>query len=184
VSAAGPHHRRWEAVFWDRDGTLIEDPGYLSDPEKVRWIPGAREVLAKLKENRVHQFLFTNQSGVGRGWYTLDEARSVTAKMLFLGNFPEDLFTDSCYATESPDEAHHRGGNAYRKPSPRFILEMVAKYHLDPSRCLMVGDKPSDWEAAREAGILSLGFGQKGPFEPDFRVQSWEDSGVWEIFPD
>ena len=71
----------YDAVFFDRDGTLIEDPGYLSDPAEVVLLPGAADAVLSLNEERIPAILVTNQSGIGRGYYSEDDFRAVQAEL-------------------------------------------------------------------------------------------------------
>lgn len=137
-----------KALFLDRDGTLIPDKGYLSDPDGVELIPGVLNALQTARDLGYLLFLFTNQSGIGRGFYTLEEAQACNQRMLDLLGFGNDLFAAICIAPETPDQP-----SEYRKPSPRFILEMKAKHSLDPELCWMVGDRESDVEAGHNAKI-------------------------------
>jgi len=139
-----------KALFLDRDGTLIFDKHYLSDPDGVELIPGVANALRKAKELGYQLFLFTNQSGVARGLYTLDDVLRCNARMEELLGLPRPVFTDVCIAIEGPDE--HDG---YRKPSPRFILESIIRHRLAPAQCWMIGDRESDIEAGLKAGIHS-----------------------------
>lgn len=136
------------ALFLDRDGTLIVDKHYLHDPAGVEVLPGVPKGLQRAQELGYELFLFTNQSGIGRGMYTLDDTVRCNARMEELIGLPGPLFTDVCIAPEAPDQPQQ-----YRKPSPRFIVESIARYHLDKSRCWMVGDNKADVEAAKNAGI-------------------------------
>ena len=137
-----------KALFIDRDDTLIVDKVYLSDPAGVELLPGVPEGLRRARELGYKLFLFTNQSGIGRGYYTLEDAHRVNARMEELIGLPRPLFVEIGIAPEAPDQP-----SLYRKPSPRFILEMIAKYELDPSQCIMVGDRESDIEAGINAKI-------------------------------
>ncbi len=135
------------AVFFDRDGTLIEDAGYLSDPAGVKPLPGVAEALARLRRAGVLLFLFTNQSGINRGFFTREAAEACnleTERKLGL----QSGFDGVCIAPETPEEPL-----VYRKPSPRYILETIRSRGLEPSRVWMVGDKESDIEAGRRAGV-------------------------------
>jgi D-glycero-D-manno-heptose 1,7-bisphosphate phosphatase len=136
------------ALFLDRDGTLIIDKVYLSDPSGVEIIPGSAESLRKARELGYKLFLFTNQSGIGRGYHTIEDTHKVNARMEDLLGLPQPVFDDICIAPEAPGQP-----SAYRKPSPRFITEMIAKHALDPAACWMVGDAPADIGAALAAGI-------------------------------
>lgn len=135
------------AVFLDRDGTLIHDAGYLSDPAGVVVLPGAVEGLRRLRDAGFLLFLLTNQSGVGRGLYTLEDVHRVNARMLEMLGLGADLFRGVGIAPEAPDQPP-----VYRKPSPRYILEQAALHGLDLARSWMVGDRPGDWEAGLAAG--------------------------------
>lgn len=137
-----------QAVFLDRDGTLIENRHYLASPEGVALLPGVREGLARVRDAGAKLFLFTNQSGVGRGYFTLADVEAQNRRMLELLDLGDDLFARICIAPERPDEPA-----VYRKPSPRFIHEMLAEHALPAEAAWMVGDSPSDWEAGINAGI-------------------------------
>jgi D-glycero-D-manno-heptose 1,7-bisphosphate phosphatase len=136
------------ALFLDRDGTLIVDKVYLSDPAGVELIPGAADALRRARGLGFLLFLFTNQSGIGRGLHRIDDTHRVNARMEELLGLLPPVFDGTCIAPEAPDQP-----SAYRKPSPRFIAETVAAYRLDPAECWMVGDSPADVGAALAAGI-------------------------------
>lgn len=135
------------ALFLDRDGTLIHDPGYLHEPENVVLLPGVAGALRELRKRGALFFLHTNQSGPARGMFTLSDVLACNARMEELIGIP-DLFAAVCIADEPPGTP---GG--YRKPSPRFILETIERFGLDSGRCLVVGDKRRDLESAANAGI-------------------------------
>ena len=137
-----------KALFLDRDGTLIYDMMYLCRPELVTLIPGVRESLRWFQEQDWLLFLFSNQSGVERGYYTLEEAQACTQRMIDLLDLTNPLFTQICLATELPSEQPR-----YRKPSPRFILECLEMYHLNPQNCWMVGDQITDVQAGLAAHV-------------------------------
>ena len=139
------------AWFLDRDGTVIEHIPYLHDPARVRLLPGVKDALAAAKVRGDKLFLFTNQSGIGRGMFTLADAEACNARMLELLGLGDDLFTDVCIAPEAPGQP-----TQYRKPKPDFILESIAQHGLDPETCFMIGDTASDWRAGLNAGINSI----------------------------
>lgn len=136
------------AVFLDRDGTLIEDAHYLSDPGGVVLLPGVQEAVARARAAGVPMFLFTNQSGIARGLLTLDDVEAVNRRMIKMLGCGDDVFADICIAPEHPDDTPR-----YRKPSPRFIQETLARRRIDRAGAWMVGDSPVDWEAGLNAGI-------------------------------
>jgi D-glycero-D-manno-heptose 1,7-bisphosphate phosphatase len=137
-----------KALFLDRDGTLILDKHYLADPTGVELIPGAADGLKQARALGYQLFLFTNQSGIGRGLYTLEDALRCNTRMEELIGLPSPLFADVCIAPEAPDQPQE-----YRKPSPRFILESIDRHGLDPAQCWMVGDNIADVQAGLSAKI-------------------------------
>jgi D-glycero-D-manno-heptose 1,7-bisphosphate phosphatase len=147
------------ALFLDRDGTLIEHVAYLHDPTQVKLAQGVKEALVKAESEGLLLFLFTNQSGVGRGFFTLEAALACNAAVGRLLGLAEPVFAAECTAPEHPGEPL-----VYRKPSPRFIEEMVERFALDPARCWMIGDQAVDMEAAKLAGINGLQVGVDGSF--------------------
>lgn len=142
-------------IFFDRDGTLIEDCNYLSDPAKICLLPGVKTALKQLKKRPCLFFLFTNQSGIGRGFFTYEVVERCHQRMLELLEETSDFFTQICIAPGTPDNP-----DPYRKPSPKFILECLAKYQLNPDKCWMIGDKPSDIQAGVNAHIHTLFLGK------------------------
>lgn len=141
-----------KALFLDRDGTIIVDKNYLADPAQVELIPGAVESLSLAASLGYLLFLFTNQSGIGRKYFTMDDVVRIHERMMALIGLPHPVFVETCIAPETSDEPQ-----VYRKPSPRFILEMIRKHSLDPRQCYMVGDANSDVMAGVNAGIRSIG---------------------------
>jgi len=139
-----------KALFLDRDGTIIHDRDYLADPAGVELIPGAAAALHRARELGYLLFLFTNQSGIGRGFHTIEDTHRCNARMEELLALPAPAFAATCIAPEAPDQP-----SLYRKPSPRFILEMIAQHRLDPAHCWMIGDRESDIDAGLAAGIRS-----------------------------
>lgn len=140
-----------KALFLDRDGTVIYDKDYLSDPNDVELIPGTDTALRTALALGYRLFLVTNQSGIGRGYYTAEDFHKVNERMIELLGLPRPVFTEICVAPETPDQP-----SEYRKPSPKFIEEMIAKYNLDPEKCYMVGDKQCDVMTGINAGINAV----------------------------
>jgi D-glycero-D-manno-heptose 1,7-bisphosphate phosphatase len=136
------------ALFLDRDGTLIIDKVYLSDPAGVELLPGVADGLRRAKALGYMLFLFSNQSGIGRGLHTLEDTHRVNARMEELLGLGSPLFTAVGIAPEAPGQPV-----VYRKPSPRFILEQMERHKLEPEQCWMVGDSAADVGAALAADI-------------------------------
>lgn len=139
-----------KAIFLDRDGTLNVDYGYVYQPEKIHLLPGVPEALDFFIKKDFLLFLFTNQPGIERGMYTRQDVEACHQQLQALLG-PSRCFQEICIAAEAEVAPHH-----YRKPSPRFILEMLEKYHLDPQQSYMVGDKETDAFAGLSGGIHSI----------------------------
>jgi D-glycero-D-manno-heptose 1,7-bisphosphate phosphatase len=139
------------ALFLDRDGTLIVDQDYLHDPEGVVLLPGVTDALRHARKVGYRLYLFTNQSGIGRGYFSIADVHRCNARMLELIGLGDDLFSGECIAPERPEEP-----SKYRKPSPAYLLETIARDALDPRSCYMVGDKEADVMAGLNAGIHAV----------------------------
>ncbi len=164
------------ALFLDRDGTLIVDKVYLADPRGVELIPGAAEGLRRARELGYGIFLFTNQSGIGRGYHSIEDTQRVNARMEELLGLPAPVFDGVCVAPEGPDQP-----SLYRKPSPRFILETLAARGLDPAQCWMVGDSAADVRAGLAAGIRAAAV-RTGRVPPDAITEA--QAGQVPVFDD
>ena len=137
-----------KALFLDRDGTLIIDKAYLADPAGVELFPGTAAALGRARSLGYKLFLFTNQSGIGRGLHTIEDTHRVNARMEELLGLPRPIFDGICVAPEAPGQPV-----AYRKPSPRYLLETIAAHALDPEQCWIVGDSAADLAAGLAAKI-------------------------------
>lgn len=152
---------RPQALFLDRDGTLIFDKHYLHEPAEVELIAGTREAVARALSAGCQLFLLTNQSGIGRGFFTMSDYQKCHQRLVELLGVRENDFSACGIAPESPDEP-----SRYRKPSPAFVLEQLAAFpQLDPSRCWMVGDRMSDWQTGINAGIRSAAVASGKPID-------------------
>ena len=133
------------ALFLDRDDTIVRDEGYMSRPEQIVLLPGAADALRRARAAGFRLYLVTNQSGIGRGYYTLADAEACNRRLEALLGL---AFDGICIAPERPDEP-----SRYRKPSPAYLLERIAADGLDPARCRAIGDKVSDLECGLAAGV-------------------------------
>src|ERR1035437_1211423 len=136
------------AIFLDRDGTLIVEKNYLHRPEDVVILPGAGAALKKLSDAGFKLLIVTNQSGIGRGYFTLADAGRVNEH---LGReFAHDgvRFEKTYIAPEAPDQPG-RG----RKPSPQFLFDARDEFDLNLAESFMVGDKLIDLECGWNAGV-------------------------------
>jgi D-glycero-D-manno-heptose 1,7-bisphosphate phosphatase len=144
-------------VFLDRDGTLMDEVDFCRDPAHVRAIPGAKERLARLRENGWATVVITNQSGIGRGIIRPEEYEAVHAELLR----QLDGQIDGAYFC--PDVPPHITDR--RKPGIGMIEEAVHDLELDLSRAYFVGDKPMDIACGHNAGLPAIlvrtGYGER-----------------------
>ncbi len=155
------------ALFIDRDGTLMEEVDHCCDPALVKAYAGAAEELMRARALGWATIIVTNQSGIGRGYFTVDQFEAVQRELLRqLG----DVIDASYMAPDHPDNPSPR-----RKPAPGMLLEAAVEHALDLSRSWMIGDKAIDIECGRNAGtrtiLVETGYGKNtAECAPDHRV--------------
>lgn len=136
------------AVFFDRDGVLNIDRGYVSRIEDFEWVDGAREAVSAVRRAGWLAVIVTNQSGIGRGFYSEEDFLVLTSWML------GDIDVDGVYyCPHHPDEEC-----VGRKPRTGMIAAAQRDFKMDLSRSVLVGDKETDMEAAKAAGMRGLRF--------------------------
>lgn len=140
-----------KAVFLDRDGTVIhEKPGtYLSDPAKVRPYKSAADAFKLLKKLGFKFFIVSNQSGIGRGYFTDKEVNAVHARMLKL--LKPAVIEEIVFCPHAPEQRCD-----CRKPAPKLGLRLIKKYNIDPKQSYMIGDKKADVEFGRAIGFTPV----------------------------
>ena len=136
------------AVFLDRDGTLIAEKNYLHRPADVDIFPGAGAALKRLADAGFKLFVVTNQSGIGRGYFTLADAERVNEHVNRELARDGVHFEKTYIAPEAPDQPS-RG----RKPAPQFLFDARDEFDLDLAESFMVGDKLIDLECGWNAGV-------------------------------
>jgi D-glycero-D-manno-heptose 1,7-bisphosphate phosphatase len=137
------------AVFVDRDGTIMQDADYCSDPKQVQIFPGVPEALRRLKWKGFKLIVITNQSGIGRGLFTIEQYRAVEAEVLRqLG----DGLIDATYFCPDVPGQH----SSCRKPAPGMIVQATREHRIDLSRSFFIGDKEIDAECGRNAGVRTI----------------------------
>ncbi len=149
------------AVFLDRDGVLIEERHYLHRPEEVVIIPGTAPALKRLLDAGYLLFMVTNQSGVGRGYFTMEDVAKVHQHLESEFEKQGVRFKQIYIAPEAPDQPS-RG----RKPSPQFLFDARDFHGVDLSGSYMIGDKLIDLECGWNAGVkksilVRTGYGTK-----------------------
>jgi D-glycero-D-manno-heptose 1,7-bisphosphate phosphatase len=147
-------------VLFDRDETIVVDVPFNGDPEKVMPAPNARALLDRLRAAGLPLAVVSNQSGIGRGFITAEQADAVNRRVdELLGPFAG--FFVCPHAPEDACEC--------RKPHPKLILDAARALGVDPACCVVVGDRESDVEAARNAGAIPLKIA--GPHELEKAVE-------------
>ncbi len=144
-----------KAVFIDRDGVVNEEREYLHRIEEFRFIERVFDACRMFQRHGYRIVIVTNQSGIGRGYYTEQEYTRLTRWMV--GQFAQQgiTITDVLHCPHHPDKgrAGYRVACGCRKPAPGMLLEAARRHHLDLSRSLMIGDKEADVAAGRAAGV-------------------------------
>jgi D-glycero-D-manno-heptose 1,7-bisphosphate phosphatase len=176
------------AVFLDRDGTINEEVGYLDHLEKFKMIPGTAEAIRRINVSGLKAVVVTNQSGIGRGFFSESFVREVHARLQEALK-EKGAFIDAFYFCP-----HHptEGKGAYltscdcRKPQPGLLLMAAEDLDLDLKRSYMVGDMPKDVETARKVGakgiLVKTGYGSQQAAEevrPDYLAEDLLDAVNW-----
>jgi D-glycero-D-manno-heptose 1,7-bisphosphate phosphatase len=148
------------AVFWDRDNTLIEDPGYLSDPDGVTLLPSAAEALQRVSAAGFENIVVTNQSGIARGILD-EETLSRIHDRLHALLAEKNAHLDAIYYCPylDSDEATvetYRQDSDLRKPKPGMLLQASLERNIDLAGSWSVGDSLRDAEAGRAAGCRTI----------------------------
>ena len=148
------------AIFFDRDGVLNQDQGYVYKIKDWQWIDGAINTIKHCNERNYFVFIVTNQSGIGRGFYSEQDVNKLHQFM------QDDLQQYGANINDIRYCPHHQDAMIdkyqmtcnWRKPGPGMLLDLIAKWPIDRSRSVLVGDKESDITAAQQAGIKGLLF--------------------------
>jgi D-glycero-D-manno-heptose 1,7-bisphosphate phosphatase len=153
------------AVFVDRDGTLMEDCVYCSDPKNVKIFSGVPEALRRLKSNGFKLIIITNQSGIARGLFTEAQYHQVQAELV--RQIGDGLIDASYFCADLPGVP-----SARRKPEPGMVLEAAGAYDIDLPRSWFIGDKGIDVECGQRAGTRTIlvltGYGKDQRCSPDY----------------
>ena len=147
-----------KAVFMDRDNTLIEDPGYLSDPAAVRLLPGVELAIKSLSQAGYKVVVVTNQSGVARGLLTeenLEEIHGELRRQLKEKGAHVDAIHYCPYHPEGTVERYAQDSQL-RKPNPGMLLKAAAELGIDLASSWMIGDGARDVEAGQRAGCRTI----------------------------
>lgn len=139
------------ALFLDRDGTIIEDRGYMRSPLDVALLPHAASVLAKLAAEGWLLIIVSNQSGVGSGLISPDEMQQVQGRFLQVMREHHIPIADSYFCLHAKTESC-----LCRKPSAYFLYEAARVHNIDLSASFMIGDRDTDIKCGKKAGCATI----------------------------
>ena len=165
------------AVLLDRDGTIIHDCHYLSDPAGVALLPHAAEGLRLLQDAGLPLILVSNQSGIGRGYFSAGDAARVHARLEALLRKQGVRLAAAYHCPHTPEDHC-----TCRKPAAGMVLRAAQDLHFDPARAAVIGDKPCDVRLARAVGALALLVGTAREADcpmPDFMACDLLDAAHW-----
>ena len=137
------------AVFLDRDGTIMRDVDYCGDPNDVDLLPGVPQALRQLRSSGYKLIVITNQSGIGRRLFSEQQYRTVEAELE--QRIGEGVIDATYFCPHLPKD-----GCKCRKPSPEMILNAARDHDVDLGRSFFIGDKMSDIECGRNAGVKTI----------------------------
>jgi D-glycero-D-manno-heptose 1,7-bisphosphate phosphatase len=150
-----PAQCRRPALFLDRDGVLNHDDNYVGSTERFRWMEGAVQAVRLANDLGYYVFVVTNQAGVARGYYDEAAVQSLhrwMAEQLREHGASVDDWRYCPFHPEGSVDAY-RSPHPWRKPEPGMIVDLIESWPIDLKRSILIGDKASDCEAARAAGI-------------------------------
>ena len=154
------------AAFLDRDGTLMEDSGYIGDPRRVRVLPGVPEALRALHAAGYERIVVTNQSGVARGFFAEPDVESVHRSL-------SELLAADGAGVDGYYYCTHLEACDCRKPAPGMVQRAVAERHLDLARSVVFGDRGGDMALAAGLALPGILVGATGAYagpEPLYRA--------------
>jgi D-glycero-D-manno-heptose 1,7-bisphosphate phosphatase len=156
VNLSNPKTR--PAIFFDRDGVLNEDHNYVHKIVDFHWIEGAIEAIRCCNELDYFVFVVTNQSGVGRGYYTEQDVHIIHTYMQDELKHHDAHIDAIRYCPHHRDAIHaeYKIECNCRKPKPGMIKDILSSWPVEISKSVLVGDKPTDLEAAKRGGIRGL----------------------------
>ena len=148
------------AVFFDRDGVLNVDDGYVVTPDPSKIMPGAFEAVRLANREGYAVVIVTNQSGVARGYFAESDVRAYLRWMEAQFRGAGAVIDAAYYCPHLPEGAvePYRRDCDGRKPKPGMILRAMAEFDIDPSRSVLIGDSSTDLMAAEAAGVSSALF--------------------------
>jgi D-glycero-D-manno-heptose 1,7-bisphosphate phosphatase len=151
-----------KVVILDRDGTMVIDRGYLDDPAGLEFLPGAADGLRSLYSQGYRLVVITNQSGVGRGLFSIERVHAMNARLERMVEEAGAKLERIYFCPHAPD-----AGCDCRKPALRLLTQAEAELGFEPDSAIVIGDKESDVEFGRRAGAVTILIAK-----PDLRLSS------------
>lgn len=171
-----------KAFFLDRDGVLIEEEHYLSDPAKARLCPGAADAIRMMRAHGYKVIVVSNQAGIAKGYFTMKELKAVEARIDEL-LAAEGLALDGVYYCPHHPQGvvpEYRLACSCRKPEPGMLLSAAKDHEIDLAASVMIGDRVSDLKAGLNAGckavaLVHTGYGKEqdlSSFDPAVTLEA------------
>ena len=153
-----PRQRQKTAVFFDRDGTLVVDHGYVHRPEHLVFQPGAVAAVKRVNDRGMYAFLATNQAGVAKGYFTEVDVQAFNSELQRRLRAAGAHLDDIRYCPYHPDGTAepYRGSSDWRKPAPGMLLDLMRRWPVIKKSSVVVGDKEIDLHAADAAGLKGV----------------------------
>lgn len=145
-----------KALFLDRDGVINVDRGYVHTPENTEWMPGIFELVRAARLAGYLPIVVTNQAGIARGYYSELEFLAYTAWVHEQFRLHEAPLLATYFCPHHPQgrRGPYRRACECRKPEPGMLLQAIRDWAVDPAASMLLGDKDSDLDAARSAGVI------------------------------
>lgn len=147
-----------KAVFLDRDGTIIEDVGYLKKRSEIKFLPRVSEAIKLLNESGFKVIVVTNQAGVAKGYFTEETVKEIN-QSIQKTLAEQGAYIDKIYYCPHHIEAtveEYRKDCYCRKPNPGMIEEAAFEFRIDLEKSFVIGDKISDIEAGQKVGCKAI----------------------------
>jgi len=164
-----------KVVILDRDGTIVFDRHYLSDPAALEFLPGAAEGLRSMYSSGYRLLVITNQSGVGRGMFSLRALQQMNERLMEMVEAAGAHLERVYYCPHRPEDHCD-----CRKPKPKLLLDAARELGFAPGQSVVIGDKPSDIEFGAAVGattmLVASTTGQPGSVAADYVVHDLEQA--------
>ncbi len=167
-----------KAVFIDRDGVLVEDPGFVHKLEDFKLIKNAVEGLKLLKNYKL--FIVTNQSGIGRGYYTLKDFENFNNHLISTLKKYSINIEKTYYCPHKPED-----NCDCRKPKTKFLKDAEKYFEIDLKKSYVLGDRKSDFDMGKAAGCTTIhvwtgkGIKHKNEINSDYSAKDLVDAAQW-----